>query len=400
MILQDINSDECVDTLCDLVRANSCSGTPGEALLARTLAADMKKLGLEVELQEVGDGRLNAIGLWRGSGGGRRALLNGHIDTNPVTLGWTVDPWGGMRTDRFVFGLGCSNMKSGVAAYICAVRELKRRGVRLSGDVLITLVCGELQGGIGTLKLIEKGLTADYFIVGEPTDLSALTIHAGTVDFEVSLTGETRHLSKREEAGDAAAAAAKLTLLINELQFPSAGSEDHKKVTRCHVGTLRAALTEEFDESRRVQVADFARLTGSCRHAPSQARETVVPILQELVDKVCSSQGAVIGLAREYLRPGAKPMLPFEVSRSAPIVRSMNRNYLALTGKSQLTGAIPPACYFNSDASHLQNYAGIIDGIVCGPGGRYNTMPDERVDIEDFLLAVRLYAEVIADLSG
>ena len=30
-------------------------------------------------------------------------------------------------------------------------------------------------------------------------------------------------------------------------------------------------------------------------------------------------------------------------------------------------------------------------GIVCGPGGRYNTMPDERVDIVDYLDAIRIY---------
>lgn len=32
-----------------------------------------------------------------------------------------------------------------------------------------------------------------------------------------------------------------------------------------------------------------------------------------------------------------------------------------------------------------------MEGVVCGPGGRYNTMPDERVDIRDYLDAVRLY---------
>jgi acetylornithine deacetylase len=32
-----------------------------------------------------------------------------------------------------------------------------------------------------------------------------------------------------------------------------------------------------------------------------------------------------------------------------------------------------------------------MQGVVCGPGGRYNTMPDERVDIGDYLDAVRIY---------
>jgi acetylornithine deacetylase len=159
-------------------------------------------------------------------------------------------------------------------------------------------------------------------------------------------------------------------------------------------------LTPKFDESRRVQVADYARLTGTCRHAPSQPRETVLPALQQLADEVCAEAGNVTAQVRQYLRPDVKPMLPFEVQRDSALVQSMNRNYRALTGRAKSTGAIRPACFFNSDAAHLQNYAGIADGIVCGPGGRYNTMPDERVDIEDYLLAIRLYAATITDLCG
>ncbi len=32
-----------------------------------------------------------------------------------------------------------------------------------------------------------------------------------------------------------------------------------------------------------------------------------------------------------------------------------------------------------------------MEGIVCGPGGRYNTMPDERVDVPDYLDMIRIY---------
>lgn len=400
MTINDIDVEDCIETLCAFVRHNSCSGTPGEAAFARHLAATMEGMGLTTELQPIADGRFNALGRWVGSGGGKRIMLNGHLDTNPLTMGWTVDPWGGVRNEHFVFGLGCSNMKAGAAAYVCAVRELRRQRIRLAGDVIIAFVCGELQGGVGTLALIERGVTADYFIIGEPTDLAALTIHAGTVDFEIELTGQTRHLSKREEAGDALAAACALALRINQLRFEGAADAEHDSVIRCHVGTLHAALTPKFDESRRVQVADFARLAGSCRHAPSQPRAIVLPALRRLADEVCASYGSVKAEVREFLRPGVKPMLPFEVKRDSPIVLAMNRNYQRLSGRTQPTGAIRPPCFYNSDACHLQNLGGIADGIVCGPGGRYNTMPDERVDIEDYLLAVKLYANVIADLCG
>ena len=39
-----------------------------------------------------------------------------------------------------------------------------------------------------------------------------------------------------------------------------------------------------------------------------------------------------------------------------------------------------------------------MEGVVCGPGGRYNTMPDERVDIADYLDAVRIYLLAIVEI--
>jgi len=64
---------------------------PGERALANHLVTVM----LEAELGVVNGEPMNAIGRWRGSGGSKSLLFNGHIDTNPVSEGWTVDPWGG-----------------------------------------------------------------------------------------------------------------------------------------------------------------------------------------------------------------------------------------------------------------------------------------------------------------
>jgi acetylornithine deacetylase len=50
-----------------------------------------------------------------------------------------------------------------------------------------------------------------------------------------------------------------------------------------------------------------------------------------------------------------------------------------------------------SDAGYLWARGGI-EGIVCGPGGRYNTMPDERVEIADYLDMVRIYLLTILNI--
>src|SRR5260370_7307489 len=135
------------------------------------MAEQRRGLGLEVELTPVETDRVNAIGRQRGTGGGKSLMFNGHIDTNPVTEGWTVDPWGGKVDDKFIYGIGVSNMKAGDAAYFCAVKTLIDAGIRVTGDVILTFVVGELQAGVGTPPLIDQRVPAAYFINTEPPAL-------------------------------------------------------------------------------------------------------------------------------------------------------------------------------------------------------------------------------------
>ena len=96
-------------------------------------------------------------------------------------------------------------------------------------------------------------------------------------------------------------------------------------------------------------------------------------------------------------KEGHQSMPAFEVAKDARIVKTVNAAYEAVRGEKQPTGAIKPPGFFGTDAGHLYAEAGM-EGIVCGPGGRYNTMPDERVDIRDFLDMVRIYLLTILDI--
>ncbi|WP_460096646.1 M20 family metallopeptidase [Pseudomonas sp. S3_C01] len=195
-LLDRIDEAYCLDFLARMVQHKSYSATPEERKLAEYMAGQMQELGLDAQLMPVPGERLNAIGTLKGQGGGHSLLFNGHLDTNPVTEGWTVAPWAGKIDDEFIYGIGVSNMKAGDAAYFCALKTLIDAGIKLKGDVILTYVVGELQGGIGTIAAIEQGVKADYFINSEPTDLQAVTLHVGSLMFVIELTGDTRHLSK------------------------------------------------------------------------------------------------------------------------------------------------------------------------------------------------------------
>ena len=86
----------------NLPRLHIQSETPGERALAERMVAIMRGLGLEAWWQPVTGSRVNAIGVWRGTGGGKSLMFNGHLDTTPVTEGWTVDPRGGLVAEEFV----------------------------------------------------------------------------------------------------------------------------------------------------------------------------------------------------------------------------------------------------------------------------------------------------------
>ncbi|KAJ4176139.1 hypothetical protein NW755_014574 [Fusarium falciforme] len=96
----------------------------------------------------------------------------------------------------------------------------------------------------------------------------------------------------------------------------------------------------------------------------------------------------------------ARPTMPaFEVSRDAHIVESLNKAYHSVRDEDQPTGVLAPTCFYGSDAGHLYKWLGM-EGIVCEPGERYNTRPDEKVDIADYLDAVHIFMRVIMDICG
>ncbi len=398
-ILDRIDDQHALEFLASMVRIKTYSGTAGEGELAHVMAGAMGELGMTTDLTEVEPGRLNAVGRWPGTGGGSSLLFNGHLDTNPATDGWTVDPLGGLYDDDFIYGIGVSNMKAGDAAAFCAVKTLVDAGVSLQGDVVLEYVIGELQGGVGTVRAIEDGVRADYFINMEPTDLNGLTLHAGAFNFVIELHGITRHVSKREDGVDSIAAACALVPRLDATTFSGAQDDQHLSVNRCNVGVLRGSLTPDFHDWRPPQVADYARLVGTARYAPSQSEDSVMADLRLLLDDLEAEFPGLRAVVSKECEGDRPTMLPFEVAHESPIVRAVDAAHRRVRGTDLCCGPVKPYCFYGTDAAHLLHRAGM-EGIVCGPGGRYNTMPDERVDRADYLDMIRIYLLATVEVCG
>ena len=398
-LLDAVDDAEDLRLLRRMIQTKSYSGGGEESALARIMIDEMKALGLETRLIEVEPGRFNAVGRLDGTGGGTSLMLNGHLDTNPVGLGWTVDPFEALVRNDMVYGIGVSNMKASCAAFLGATRAFVRSGRKLKGDLVLAYVVGELQGGIGTLKLVQEGITADTFIVGEPTDLAVLTLHAASLTVEVSTLGVTRHLSRKEESVSAIDTMLTVIERIQTMEFSGPDDPELESVRRVNIGSMRAGLGREMHDWRPGQVPDFATIRMSVRYGPGQTEASVLADLEREMHALAEEDPRIETEVVSRKREGLPPPRAFQVDRSEPIVTAAVDAYERILGEKPPVGAVAPYRYYGSDASHLQHLAGA-KGIVCGAGGKYNTMPDERVELSQFYACTRVYALAAQAICG
>ena len=151
--------------------------------------------------------RSNVWAAWHGAGGGRSVLFNGHADVVPVfpherEHRWHRDPFDPVIEDGNIYGRGSTDMKSGITAFLWAVKGLQDCGARLAGDVLVSVVVGEESGhpqfGVlpTTRAQIERCGRPDFMIVAEPTHTEIHTISGGYFGFEVEIQGREVHVSE------------------------------------------------------------------------------------------------------------------------------------------------------------------------------------------------------------
>ncbi len=94
-----------------------------ETQVARYIAEFLAQRGYEVQLQEVEPGRFQTIGILKGTGGGKSLMFNGHLDIDPLAMGWQRDPWTPEIDEDRLYGGGTRNMKGGVATMIEAAES-------------------------------------------------------------------------------------------------------------------------------------------------------------------------------------------------------------------------------------------------------------------------------------
>jgi acetylornithine deacetylase len=392
-VLSLLKKEEIVDLACELVKQPSLTNKEGPAV--DFMSDWYEDNGFdEVIIQKVQPGRRQVIGVINGDGSGKSMMYNGHLDIDPITEDWEWDPFEPKVDGNRLWGAGIHNMKSGDAAFLQAALAIKRSGAKLRGDLICATVVGELQGGVGTVHMLNEGVWADYAIVPEPYGIdNILTKCVGVHDFAINVIGKSEHISRMEEAVDAIKKMRVVLDKIDEMKF-DARDPDLPGAPRWVAGSIIGGRNREYDLAGPYNIPDFCTVIVDFRYPPGYTIEEINERFIEILEEI-ALEDSEFRYEFEYpvnprFRVGGTVMPPMGVDPNAEIVQMLRENHKEVTGNyPSSVGAVIPRSYCGNDTAHLAQ-AGI-ECCLYGPRG-YPENVEKHVRIDEMVICAKSLA--------
>jgi acetylornithine deacetylase len=358
--------DPALRLLRDLVAIDSVNpslvpGAAGEGAIAHAIADHLRRLGLDVELQDAAPGRPNVVGVLEGRARGRSLMFCGHIDTVGVE-GMTA-PFDPVERDGRLYGRGSQDMKGGVAAMIDAARVVAGQGLA-AGRLIIAAVVDEEYASLGADALVTRW-RADAAVVTEPTDLEIAIGHKGFAWFEVETKGRAAHGSRPKDGRDAIL---RMGRVLHELEQLDRRLQSVSPHPLMGTASLHASIIEGGRELS--SYPDRCTLRLERRTIPTESDVTVRQQLDEALTKLRGADPEFEAtLAPLFSRP------PYEIDAAHELPRA-----LAAAAKTSKPFV---GMSFWTDAAVLGS-AGV-PSVLFGPGGAGLHSTEEYVEVQDVL---------------
>jgi len=402
-ILAEVCEDEIISMSSDVINIPSPTGE--ELQMAQYMQSALQKLGLDITWQEVEEARANVVGRWKGSGGGKNLMFNGHMDTSNTgqeefLTGLGYKPHAVVK-DGFIYGLGIYNMKGALVCYTNAVKALQRAGIRLRGDVIIAAVAGEIEKtqwgefkgkqyrgyGYGTHYLVNHGVLPDMCILGEPTDMHVVLEHFGSMWVRISCTGiyvHTAFCEGREEMNSIRRMVELMPPILKWIEGWEKKASYGGRKAIVNLGGIRGG--HAWRASRTPEKTDlFLDVRVPPTIPMAEARRDVQGLFFEL-----EKEHADWGLEFEtYVSvPGAR------ISEEHEMIRAIDRNHKRITGKTPEREVVT----WCSDASVLSRFG--VETVNYGPSSGPRDKEGEKVRIQTLVDITKIYALTAAELCG
>src|SRR5262245_15503099 len=359
--------DPSLSLLHDLVSIPSVNPTlvpdaSGEQAIADAIAAHMRRIGLDVTMQEAAPGRPNVIGVLEGRARGKSLMFCGHIDT--VGVEGMDRPFTPVVRDGRLYGRGSQDMKGGVAAMIDAARVTAERGLA-KGRLIIAAVADEEYASLGADALVTQW-SADGAVVTEPTDMQIGIGHKGFAWLDVETRGRVAHGSRPKDGRDAILRMGRVLHRLDRLDRELQARPPHPIMG---TGSLHASIIAGGRELS--SYPDLCQLQMERRtiagERDGQPLEDVRAILDALVAEDKEFEGEV---RLNFSRP------PYEIGADHPLP-------VLLASVAAPSGISPSqvGMSFWTDAAVLASSG--IPSVLFGPGGAGLHSREEYVNVAD-----------------
>jgi succinyl-diaminopimelate desuccinylase len=357
----------------DLVRLRSINPPGDEAACGNLLARILEAGGFRVSKHDLSPGRTNIVAWLDGSSDAEPFCMTGHMDTVPLGAApWQHDPLVAEREGDKIYGRGTSDMKSGVAAMVCAALAIARIARPKAGLVLV-FTAGEETGCDGARYL--AGLNdvlpkAGALLVGEPTGNVPLIGHRGALWLRAAFKGVTAHGAMPELGDNAVLKAARGVARLGEHRI-EAKHHRHLGGPTLNVGSLHGGANVN-------SVPDYAEVQIDIRTVPGQSN-----------DAVGEEVACVLGEGAEVSR-----LVDLGAVASDPQNEWVS-SVFDLYERTTNSRVDPKGVPFFTDAAVLVPAMGGIPALILGPGETAMAhKTDEYCHVSKIEAAVALYVEI------
>jgi succinyl-diaminopimelate desuccinylase len=275
-------------------------------------------------------------------------VFHGHLDVVP---GRPEQFEPRVENDR-LFGRGAYDMKGGLAAMMCAVKDVERQE-----DVRVRLVCvpdeeSEELDVRSTEAVVEAGLGGNFAITGEPTDLHIGVAAKGVLAMRIQVDGRAAHSSTPWLGDNAILKAIDVFRAIETLPFARESSELFDRPS------INLGRIEGGDALNKVP--DCCEMAVDVRFLPEQDPERILEQVSGIPDA---------HVTRTFIWP------PVTVSRTNPYVRALRE----AVSRSIHDQALSVGRDGASDATAF--LAAGIAAVEFGPEGAGHHGPEEWVSV-------------------
>jgi len=359
------------ETLRDLIAIPSLSGEEGQ--VAAYIYDFLKANNIDAERDPSG----NVVAV---VGEGEQVLhINGHMDTVRPVATWTLDPFKPVVKDGRLYGLGASDMQSGLAVMMDLARKV-RPGVK---TVFSFTVCEEGSGAGGRnngVAALLKEWDGDWAITTEGSSVDGIvTLGLGSQGHTVAVLrvkGVSAHSSRPEDGTNAIELAAEIVRRARALN----DSYDEVPIFDEIVGRPTVAATLIQGGSASNIIPDSCELTLSRRLAPGEDRAKFERELDDLT----------AGLDVKVDIRGGDPAACVDVNgRLFQVAREASRKTLGVERYSFSRGRMDLVLFTRKG----------MDVLNIGPGTMGQAhVADEWCRLEDMPAAAGLLEEIINTL--